>query len=228
MVDPGEAVLVQGEPPRFVGRGGEKLAAGLQRFALDPSGLRVLDAGASTGGFTDALLQAGAVEVVALDVGHGQLHERIRNDERVVVVERTNLRHVAPGTFGAFDAAVADLSFISLTTVMDVLLSSVEADGWVLALVKPQFEAGRQEVSRGGGVIRDPDVWAAALRSVVRTAVELGAAMMGAMVSPLLGAEGNVEFLVHLVRTAPPGNTNNPWASTRSSKLRRARGESRR
>jgi 23S rRNA (cytidine1920-2'-O)/16S rRNA (cytidine1409-2'-O)-methyltransferase len=199
LVDAGEPVVVQGPPPRFVGRGGEKLAGALEAFGLDPGGLRVLDAGASTGGFTDCLLQAGAAEVVALDVGHGQLHERLRADDRVVVLERTNLRHVEPDALGPFDAAVADLSFISLTTVMGVLVACVCPGGWLVVLVKPQFEAGRQEVSRARGVVTDPAAWARAIESVVRAAGEAGAAMMGAAVSPLKGGEGNVEFLVHLV-----------------------------
>lgn len=199
LVGAGDAVVVQGPPPRFVGRGGEKLAGALGAFGLDPRGLRVLDAGASTGGFTDCLLQGGAAEVVALDVGHGQLHERLRADDRVVVLERTNLRHVDPAALGPFDAAVADLSFISLTAVMDVLVACVRPGGWLVVLVKPQFEAGRQEASRARGVVTDPEVWARAIESVVGAARGAGAAMMGAVVSPLKGGEGNVEFLVHLV-----------------------------
>ena len=146
MVDAGEPVVLSGPPPRFVGRGGEKLAAALDHFGLDPSGLRALDAGASTGGFTDCMLQRGARHVTALDVGHGQLHERLRGDDRVEVVERTNLRHVDPDANDAYDAVVSDLSFISLRTVMDVLVRSTATGGWLVLLVKPQFEAGRQEV----------------------------------------------------------------------------------
>ncbi len=199
MVDPAESLVVTGERPRFVGRGGEKLSAALERFELDPSGLRLLDAGASTGGFTDCLLQAGAREVVALDVGHGQLHERLRADSRVVVLERTNIRSVRPGELGTLDAAVADLSFISLTVVLEVLVSLVEPGSWMVLLVKPQFEAGRQEASRVGGVVSDPDVWQRTVESVASAAQALGAAIMGVMVSPLRGAEGNVEFLLHAV-----------------------------
>ena len=198
MVDPAEPLHVTGEPPRFVGRGGEKLAAALDGFAIDPQGLRVLDAGASTGGFTDCLLQAGAAEVVALDVGHGQLHERLRRDDRVVVVERTNLRSLEPGDFGTFDAAVADLSFISLRLVMANLVAAVAPGGWMVLLVKPQFEAGRREVVKGSGVVSDPEVWRRTVSEVASTAEELSAAIMGVMVSPIRGAEGNVEFLLHL------------------------------
>lgn len=199
-VDAGEALLVEGDGPRFVGRGGEKLDGALEAFHLDPSGLRVLDAGASTGGFTDALLQRGAREVVALDVGHGQLHERLRADPRVVVMERTNLRHVEPDSLGPFDAVVGDLSFISLTKVADVLARSVVGDGWLVLLVKPQFEAGRREVSRGRGVISDPEEWAGAVERVVAAFGEVGVALEGLVVSPLRGADGNVEFLALLRR----------------------------
>jgi 23S rRNA (cytidine1920-2'-O)/16S rRNA (cytidine1409-2'-O)-methyltransferase len=200
LVDPAEAILVQGDPPRFVGRGGRKLEAALDRFGLDAHDLRVLDAGASTGGFTDCLLQRGAAHVVALDVGHGQLHERLRADVRVEVVERTNLRLVEPGVLGTFDAAVADLSFISLTAVMATLVGSVRTGGWLVLLVKPQFEAGRAAVSRGRGVVSDPELWRAALERVVTSAEACGADLRGVIPSPIRGAEGNQEFLVHLRR----------------------------
>jgi 23S rRNA (cytidine1920-2'-O)/16S rRNA (cytidine1409-2'-O)-methyltransferase len=219
MVDPGDPLVVTGDGPRFVGRGGEKLAAALDRFELDPSGLRLLDAGASTGGFTDCLLQAGAREVVALDVGHGQLHERLRSDSRVVVLERTNIRSVQPGDLGSLDAAVADLSFISLTVVMEVLVSLVEPGGWLVLLVKPQFEAGRQEVSRGAGVVSDPEVWQRTVESVASAAQDLGAAIMGVMVSPLRGAEGNVEFLLHAATGARGGGTGKQYRSADPSGL---------
>ena len=200
MVDAGEPLVLSGPPPRFVGRGGEKLAGALEGFGLDAGGLRVLDAGASTGGFTDCLLQHGAVTVTALDVGHGQLHEKLRADPRVEVVERTNLRHVDPTAAPQYDAVVADLSFISLRTVMDVLVRSTVPGGWLVLLVKPQFEAGRQEVAKGRGVITDPEVWRRTVDDVVGAAALAGAAMMGVMVSPLHGADGNTEFLLHLRR----------------------------
>ena len=200
LVDPAEAILVRGDPPRFVGRGGRKLEAALDRFVLDPKGLRVLDAGASTGGFTDCLLQHGAARVVALDVGHGQLHERLRADARVDVVERTNLRLLEPGALGLFDAAVADLSFISLTAVMGTLVETVRTGGWLVLLVKPQFEVGRAAVARGRGVVNDPGLWRDALERVVASAESSGADLQDVIPSPIRGAEGNVEFLVHLVR----------------------------
>lgn len=199
MVDPGEPVVLVGPAPRFVGRGGEKLAGALERFGLDPTGLRVLDAGASTGGFTDCLLQHGATSVTALDVGHGQLHESIRGDGRVDVLERTNLRHVNPGVLGPFDAVVADLSFISLRTVMDVLVACARPGAWLVLLVKPQFEVGRQDAARGRGVVTDPALWREVLGSVADCAVTSGAAVVGCAPSPLRGGDGNVEFLLHLV-----------------------------
>lgn len=211
MVDPADPVVLVGEPRRFVGRGGEKLAAALESFDLDATGLRVLDAGASTGGFTDCLLQSGASEVVALDVGHGQLHEQLRADGRVVVIERTNLRDTGPAELGRFDAAVADLSFISLTLVLEVLFELVRPRGWLVVLVKPQFETSRAEASRGRGVISDPVVWSNALTRVLDAATELGAAIMDVMVSPLRGTAGNVEFLVHMA--APGGRPPNACRS---------------
>jgi 23S rRNA (cytidine1920-2'-O)/16S rRNA (cytidine1409-2'-O)-methyltransferase len=182
-----------------VSRGGEKLDAALERFDVDVAGRRCLDAGASTGGFTDCLLQRGAAEVVAVDVGYGQLHERLRSDERVRNLERTNVRAIEPATIGGPVAVtVADLSFISLRTVLPALLAATEPEGDLVLLVKPQFEAGRQEASRGKGVIRDPAVWRRVLEDVRSAAVSQGATMMEAMASPLQGADGNVEFLVRL------------------------------
>ena len=200
LVAPAEPVVVVGPPPRFVSRGGEKLDAALEQFAIAVRGRRALDAGASTGGFTDCLLQRGASEVVAVDVGHGQLHPRIRSDARVIVLERTNIRTVTLGEVGggAFPLVVADLSFISLVTVAPVLageLATVGAD--LVLLVKPQFEAGVREAGRGRGVIRDPVVWRRVLDEVGTALSGAGAAMMGVMVSPLTGASGNVEFLAH-------------------------------
>jgi 23S rRNA (cytidine1920-2'-O)/16S rRNA (cytidine1409-2'-O)-methyltransferase len=205
-VAPHEAVVVQGEGPRFVGRGGDKLAAALDRFAVPVEGARALDAGASTGGFTDCLLQHGASRVVAVDVGYGQLHERLRADPRVEPVERTNVRDLAPGALGPpFDVVVADLSFISLRTVLGPLLRQAAPGAHLVLLVKPQFEAGRDEATRGRGVIRDPGVWRRVLDEVLIALRATGAAIMGAMVSPLTGADGNVEFFVH-ARAATPGD----------------------
>ena len=191
-----------GPGPRFVGRGGEKLDAAFERFAVPVAGRRALDAGASTGGFTDCLLQRGADEVVAVDVGYGQLHERLRADPRVDVRERTNVRSLDREALGGpVDLVVADLSFISLRTVLPVLVPLVEPGGDLVVLVKPQFEAGRPEAARGSGVIREPEVWRRVLEEVATAAAESGADRMDEMESPLTGADGNVEFLLHLRRT---------------------------
>jgi 23S rRNA (cytidine1920-2'-O)/16S rRNA (cytidine1409-2'-O)-methyltransferase len=196
-VDPAQAVEITGPPPRFVGRGGEKLDAALERFELHVAECRVLDAGASTGGFTDCVLQRGAREVVAVDVGYGQLHERLRSDGRVRNLERTNVRDLDTDELGGrFNLVVADLSFISLRTVLPVLVALSARD--LVVLVKPQFEAGRAEAARGRGIIRDPAIWRRVLEDVRAAAVSQGAAMMGAMPSPITGAQGNVEFLAHL------------------------------
>ena len=201
LVAPGENIRVLGPPARYVGRGGEKLAAALERFALEPTGIRALDAGSSTGGFTDALLQAGAASVVAVDVGRAQLHERLRADARVDVREQTDIRTVGPDDVGGpVDLVVADLSFISLHAVIRPLLGLAAPGGDLVVLVKPQFEAGRAEVSRGRGVIRDPDVWHRVLEEVMFAIGDAGGAIMDAMVSPLRGADGNAEFLVHIRR----------------------------
>jgi 23S rRNA (cytidine1920-2'-O)/16S rRNA (cytidine1409-2'-O)-methyltransferase len=197
---------VVGVGRRFVSRGGEKLDAALDNFAIDVTGRVVLDAGASTGGFTDCLLQRGAAQVVAVDAGRGQLHNRLQRDQRVASFERTNVRHLALVAVGgtAFSMVVADLSFISLRTVAPVLVHDLAAPGAdVVALVKPQFEAGRAEVTKGRGVIRDPGVWLVALQKVASAFEDAGAAIMGAMVSPLKGADGNVEFLLHAVAHDP-------------------------
>jgi 23S rRNA (cytidine1920-2'-O)/16S rRNA (cytidine1409-2'-O)-methyltransferase len=202
LVAPHEAVLLL-ERPRFVSRGGDKLDGALDRFGIDPTGVRALDVGASTGGFTDCLLQRGAAEVVAVDVGHDQLHERLRADPRVDSRERHNVRELHAGDLGEpFALVVADLSFISLRTVLDNLLALAAPGADLVLLVKPQFEAGRQEASRGRGVIREPAVWRRVLDDVLDALNERGAAIMDAMVSPITGTGGNVEFLVH-ARTAP-------------------------
>jgi 23S rRNA (cytidine1920-2'-O)/16S rRNA (cytidine1409-2'-O)-methyltransferase len=199
LVHPADALHVVGHAPRFVSRGGVKLEAAIERFSVDVGGKRALDAGASTGGFTDCLLQRGAAHVIAVDVGYGQLHERLRTDGRVSVLERTNVRHLVLDDLGGrpFPVVTADLSFISLAAVLPTLLSLAAPGADVVALVKPQFEAGRAEASRGRGVIRDPAVWRRVLGEVAAALDARDAAMMGIMVSPLRGADGNVEFLVH-------------------------------
>jgi 23S rRNA (cytidine1920-2'-O)/16S rRNA (cytidine1409-2'-O)-methyltransferase len=206
LVSPAEPIELRGDPPRFVGRGGEKLSAALVRFALDPMGLRALDAGASTGGFTDCLLQAGAREVVAVDVGHGQLHPKLRSDPRVEVHERLDVRALTLDTLGGrpVDLVTVDLSFISTTLAVPVLTGGVTVQGAaMLLLVKPQFEAGRREASRGRGVIRDPAVHRRTLGEVARSLRSAGAVIMGAMPSPITGHSGNVEFLLY-ARLGPP------------------------
>ncbi len=198
LVDPGDDVIVDAEAPRYVSRGGDKLEAALDHFGVDVTGLRVLDAGASTGGFTDCLLQRGAAEVVALDVGHGQLHPRIRADPRVQVVERCNVRHLHPDDIGGpVDAVVADLSFISLTLVVPALTGVCRPGGHLVLLVKPQFEVGRPEASRGRGVVTDPELHEQACQAVERSLVAQGAELLGRTASPVLGAQGNREFFVH-------------------------------
>ena len=193
-----EAIDVRGPPPRFVGRGGEKVDAALERFPIEVEGRVALEAGASTGGFTDALLQRGAHRVVAADVGHGQLDARLRADPRVVVRERTNVRELSgpDSVGGAVDIVTADLSFISLRTVLPALLAVARPAADLVVLVKPQFEAGRQEAARAKGLISDPAVWRRVLEEVKGALVDHGAVIMGAMVSPLTGADGNVEFLL--------------------------------
>lgn len=174
--------------------------AALEHFGLDVTGKDALDAGASTGGFTDCLLQRGAAKVVAVDVGHGQLLQRIRSDPRVEVMERANVRYLLPDDVGGrrFDVVVADLSFISLMMVASSLLGLAKPAADLVVLVKPQFEAGRAVVSKGKGVVRDPKVWASVLCDVAGAFEASGAEVAGGMASPLLGAEGNVEFFLHL------------------------------
>ncbi len=208
LVAPGEAVALDGPPAPYVSRGGEKLAAALDTFPVVVAGADALDAGASTGGFTDCLLQRGAAHVVAVDVGRGQLHHRLLTHAGVTVVERTNIRHLTLGHLHRearpFSLVVADLSFISLTTVAPALVGLAAPAADLVVLVKPQFEAGRAEADRGRGVIGAPEVWRRVLLEALGAFGAAGAAMMGLMVSPLLGARGNVEFLAHLV-VAPVG-----------------------
>ncbi|HEY5012441.1 MAG TPA: TlyA family RNA methyltransferase [Acidimicrobiia bacterium] len=201
-VDGSEAVAIIAAANEFVSRGGHKLAAALDAFAIDPAGRRALDAGASTGGFTDCLLQAGATEIVAVDVGRGQLAWSLRNDPRVQVVERTNLRDLHAGALGApFDLVVVDLSFISLRLVGVNLLELASDDADFVLLVKPQFEAGRARVGKGG-VVRDPVVHREVLAEVVRDLDAIGLGIRAVVPSPIRGAEGNAEFLAWARRGA--------------------------
>ena len=198
LVDPADAVVLQGPPSRFVSRGGDKLEAALEAFGVEVIGRRVLDAGASTGGFTDCLLQRGAAHVVALDVGHGQLHPKIRDDHRVTVLERFHVRDLSVAPIGgAVDLVVADLSFISIIRALPPLLSVGEGDLELVLLVKPQFEAGKAEVDRGSGVIRDPAIHQRVCDEVSVALTERGCEVLGWIDSPITGAQGNREFLVH-------------------------------
>lgn len=199
---PAEVDLTVEQPPRFVSRGGEKLAGAIDRFALDLKGAHVLDVGASTGGFTDCALQAGAADVVCVDVGRAQLHAKLRADPRVTNLEKINARHLSAEALPRheFDAVVMDLSFISLKAVLPAVWPLLRAGGTLVALVKPQFEAGKAEVDKGRGVIRDATVQEATLASVRDFALaELPRAhLAGTMDSPITGTDGNREFLLCL------------------------------
>jgi len=195
-----EAITVSGAPPLYVSRGGQKLAAALDAFPVTVAGLRALDAGASTGGFTDCLLQHGAAEVVAVDVGRGQLSWRLQTDARVRALDRVNVRNlVADDIGGAVDLAVADLSFISLLTVAPALARCTTRGAHLVLLIKPQFEAGRARVGKGG-IVRDPAVHRDVLVDVATGLAAQGLPVVGAVASPIMGADGNREFLVHVSR----------------------------
>ncbi|HEX2195432.1 MAG TPA: TlyA family RNA methyltransferase [Actinomycetota bacterium] len=198
LVSPADPITLSAPAARFVSRGGEKLDGALARLDVEVAGRRWLDAGASTGGFTDRLLQGGAAAVVAADVGYGQLDWRLRNDERVVVIERLNLRELTRDRLPwPPEGVVADLSFISLRLVLPALVgAALEAADFVV-LVKPQFEVGRDGVGKGG-VVRDPGLWAASMRGVADAAAALGLAVAGAVPSPVPGPAGNREFFLHL------------------------------
>ena len=199
LVAPGEPLFVEARAaPSYVSRGGDKLEAALDRFAIDPSGRVCLDVGSSTGGFTDCLLQRGARRVLAVDVGRGQLHPRLREDTRVVVLERTNARRLTRAELPAAPSLVTvDVSFISATKVTPAVRDVAVPGADVIVLVKPQFEAGRREVGRGG-VVRDAEARVAAVDRVLHAITAQGYAVLDTMESPLRGAEGNVEYLVHL------------------------------
>ena len=202
LVDPAEPVEFVGPARRFVSRGGDKLDAALDRFGVEVAGRRALDAGASSGGFTDCLLQRGADRVVAVDVGYGQLAWSLRGDPRVTVLERTNVRDLRPEALPfAPEIVVADLSFISLRPVVGTLATIAADDAEFVLLVKPQFEAARDAVGPGG-VVRDPEAWADAIRGVAESAVAAGLRPTGLMASSVRGPAGNVEFLLHATRTA--------------------------
>lgn len=211
LVDPGlEIELVERDP--YVSRGGHKLAAALDAFDIDPAGRTCLDVGASTGGFTDVLRQRGAARVYALDVGRGQLAESLRADPRVVSMERTNARTLVAGMLPeAVTIATVDVSFISLRLVLEPVAATFGPDGGdIVALVKPQFEAGRSQVH--GGVVRDPAIHRSTIEAVVETAELAGLVPLHVIASPILGPEGNREFLLHL-RVAGTGWSGAPPAN---------------
>ena len=196
------AELVVKRPPRYVSRGGEKLEHALDELGMDVAGRDALDVGASTGGFTDVLLQRGAVRVIALDVGRGQLHARLRGDPRVTVLERTNARELESLPY-APELVTCDVSFISVRTALPPALA-LARPGWeAVVLVKPQFEAGRDEVGKGG-VIRDPEVHRRVLREVAEAALAWPAETVGVVDSGLPGPKGNREFFLHLVHREDP------------------------
>ncbi len=203
-VDAAITIEQAAEEPDYVSRGGRKLAGALTAFpGLAVAGRRCLDAGASTGGFTDVLLRAGAAHVVAVDVGYGQLAWSLRTDERVTVLERVNVRTLTPDQVApAPELVVADLSFISLALVLPALVASAAPDADFLLMVKPQFEVGKNMV--GDGVVRDPDLRAAAVTAVTDAAGQLGLGVLGVTASPLPGPAGNVEYFLWLRRGAPP------------------------
>jgi 23S rRNA (cytidine1920-2'-O)/16S rRNA (cytidine1409-2'-O)-methyltransferase len=197
--------LVVEQPPRFVSRGGEKLQGWIEKFGLDLRGAHLLDVGASTGGFTDCALQAGAADAVCIDVGRAQLHPKLQADPRVTNIEKINARHLAATDLPRtdFDAIVMDLSFISLRSVLPAVWPFLRAGGSLVALVKPQFEAGKAEVDKGRGIIRDVAVQDAVLADIQSFALAQlpGATLVGTMDSPITGTDGNREFLLGLRKT---------------------------
>jgi 23S rRNA (cytidine1920-2'-O)/16S rRNA (cytidine1409-2'-O)-methyltransferase len=197
-----DSIRLVGEADDYVSRGAHKLIGALDAFGVDPAGLRCLDAGASTGGFTDVLLRRGAAEVLAVDVGYGQLAWKLQTDERVTVHDRTNVRHLTPERLGGqVDLTVGDLSFISLELVLPALASCTRPEGTMLPMVKPQFEVGKGQVG-AGGVVADPKRRAEAVLKVVEAARELGWGTTAVVPSPLPGPKGNVEFFCRMRRGA--------------------------
>ena len=200
-------IEVRGAACPYVSRGGLKLEKALRDFGVDPTGYVCSDSGASTGGFTDCLLQQGAKKVFAIDVGYGQLDWKIRSDPRVVVMERTNVRYVTPEQLGEpLDLSVIDVSFISLKIVLPVIKTFLKKNGQVLCLIKPQFEAGRDKVGKKG-VVREPQTHIEVLDDFVALTKELEFTILGLTFSPVKGPEGNIEFLAHLTLDDKPGIT---------------------
>jgi len=212
LIKEGARCEVRGEKNPYVSRGGIKLEQALKAFGVDVRDMIVLDVGASTGGFTDCLLQKGAKKVYAIDVGYGQISLKLRNDPRVVMVERTNVRYLKAeelyqarcetrdGRCEKASLAVIDVSFISLSKVFPAVCDLLSDDGEIIALVKPQFEAGREQVEKGG-LVKDKKVQAGVLDNVIASGAALGLKLKGATYSPIKGADGNIEFLVHFAKT---------------------------
>jgi len=199
-VSPHSHILVKNAYPPYVSRGGLKLEAALNSFSVDVHGKVILDVGASTGGFTDCLLQRGAAKVIAVDVGYGQLHWKLRQDPRVMVVERTNIRHLEPGALKEeIDGAVIDVSFISLKLAVPAASRHLKDHAFMITLVKPQFEVGKGRVGKGG-VVRDPLLHLEVMDRMCQFFRNLGWDVAGQMPSPLLGPKGNKEFLIYLSR----------------------------
>ncbi|MFA5097375.1 MAG: TlyA family RNA methyltransferase [Candidatus Margulisiibacteriota bacterium] len=205
LIDEKSTVKILGNRLKYVSRGGLKLEKALGKFGIDPCGRICLDIGASTGGFTDCLLQNGAEKVYAVDVGYGQMDLKVRNDSRVVVIERTNARNLTPeALYGKDDdkshrasLAVIDVSFISLSKILPAVYGLLSEKAEAAALVKPQFEAGRALVGKGG-IVRDNNTHELVLKNAAASAIETGFSFEGSCVSPIKGADGNIEFLIHL------------------------------
>ena len=193
-------IELRGEKPPFVSRGGKKLAKAVKEFAIDLTGLICTDVGSSTGGFTDCMLQNGAAKVYAIDVGRGQLDWKLRNDSRVVVMEKTNIRYVEPDQFTeAIDFSSIDVSFISLTKVLLPVRNYLTDTGRIVCLIKPQFEAGREKVGKKG-VVRDPKVHIEVIKRIEDFAVDAGFTFLALTFSPIKGPEGNIEYLLYLTK----------------------------
>jgi 23S rRNA (cytidine1920-2'-O)/16S rRNA (cytidine1409-2'-O)-methyltransferase len=196
-------IRIKGDPLPYVSRGGLKLKKALDVFGVDVTGLVAIDVGASTGGFTDCLLQAGALKVFAVDVGYGQLAWKLQQDSRVIRMEKTNIRHLLPGQLDALpDLAVIDASFIPLAKVLPATVNLVKPGGRIIALIKPQFEVGRREVGKGG-IVRDPAAHERVIEAVRQTSREMRLVVAGLCESPITGADGNREFLILLELPEP-------------------------
>lgn len=197
MVDEDCEISVKKDPIPYVGRGGLKLEKALELFRIDVSGKNAIDIGASTGGFTDCLLKRGAKKIYAVDVGYGQLDWKLRNDPRVVVMERTNIRYVKPEDIGeTCDMAVIDVAFISLTLVLPVAKTLIKPEGEIIALIKPQFEAGREKVGKKG-IVRDADTHREVVNKIYGLVTSIGFEVRGVTYSPITGTDGNIEYLIY-------------------------------